>query len=40
MHKVRAVAGLGNPGEFFDALTQLGKFLNEATSIPDHHKFG
>ena len=39
MHKeVHAVAGLGNPGRFFDALTQLG-FSIERHPFPDHHKF-
>ena len=39
MHKeVHAVAGLGNPSRFFDALTQLG-FSIERHPFPDHHKF-
>ena len=39
MHnQVHAVAGLGNPGRFFDTLTRLG-FEVIRHSFPDHHKF-
>ena len=39
MHKqVHAVAGLGNPGRFFDTLTRLG-FDVIRHSFPDHHKY-
>jgi ATP-binding cassette, subfamily B, bacterial MsbA len=39
MHKqVHAVAGLGNPGRFFDTLTRLG-FDVIRHAFPDHHKF-
>ena len=39
MHKqVHAVAGLGNPGRFFDLLARLG-FEITRNSFPDHHNF-
>jgi subfamily B ATP-binding cassette protein MsbA len=39
MHKqVHAVAGLGNPGRFFDLLVRLG-FDISRNSFPDHHNF-
>ena len=39
MHKqVHAVAGLGNPGRFFDLLVRLG-FDITRNSFPDHHNF-
>ena len=39
MHKqVHAVAGLGNPGRFFDLLARLG-FDITRNSFPDHHNF-
>ena len=39
MHKqVHAVAGLGNPGRFFDLLARLG-FDISRNSFPDHHNF-
>ncbi|MBR50987.1 MAG: lipid ABC transporter permease [Gammaproteobacteria bacterium] len=39
MHKnVHAVAGLGNPGRFFDLLNRLG-FDIERHPYPDHHNF-
>ena len=39
MHKqVHAVAGLGNPGRFFDLLARLG-FAITRNSFPDHHNF-
>ena len=39
MHnQVHAVAGLGNPGRFFDTLTRLG-FDVIRHSFPDHHKY-
>ncbi len=39
MHKqVHAVAGLGNPGRFFDTLTRLG-FDVIRHPYPDHHKY-
>ena len=39
MHnQVHAVAGLGNPGRFFDTLTRLG-FDVIRHPFPDHHKF-
>jgi len=40
MHKqVHAVAGLGNPGRFFDLLARLG-FEIFKHPFPDHHNFG
>jgi subfamily B ATP-binding cassette protein MsbA len=40
MHKqVHAVAGLGNPGRFFDLLARLG-FEIFRHPFPDHHNFG
>ena len=39
MHKqVHAVAGLGNPGRFFDLLARLG-FEIIRHPFPDHHNF-
>jgi tetraacyldisaccharide 4'-kinase len=39
MHKeVHAVAGLGNPGRFFDTLSRLG-FNHIKHPFPDHHKY-
>ncbi|MDB4829074.1 lipid A export permease/ATP-binding protein MsbA [Gammaproteobacteria bacterium] len=39
MHKeVHAVAGLGNPGRFFDTLSRLGFDLTKHP-FPDHHKY-
>ena len=39
MHKeVHAVAGLGNPGRFFDTLNRLGFKINKHP-FPDHHKY-
>ena len=39
MHKqVHAIAGLGNPGRFFDLLARLG-FEITRNSFPDHHNF-
>ena len=39
MHKeVHAVAGLGNPGRFFDTLNRLG-FKTNKHPFPDHHKY-
>ena len=39
MHKqIHAVAGLGNPGRFFDLLDKLG-FDIIRHPFPDHHKF-
>ncbi len=35
---VRAVAGIGNPGRFFDTLRNLGATVTEAP-FPDHHSF-
>ncbi len=35
---VRAVAGIGNPGRFFDTLRGLGARVSEAP-FPDHHAF-
>ncbi|ERS12373.1 tetraacyldisaccharide 4'-kinase [Marinobacter sp. EN3] len=35
---VRAVAGIGNPGRFFDTLRTLGAHVNEVP-FPDHHHF-
>jgi len=35
---VRAVAGIGNPGRFFDTLRALGGEVSEAP-FPDHHRF-
>ena len=35
---VRAVAGIGNPGRFFDTLRGLGAHVNEVP-FPDHHHF-
>ncbi|KEF32160.1 Tetraacyldisaccharide 4'-kinase [Marinobacter nitratireducens] len=36
--KVKAVAGIGNPGRFFDTLRGLGAEVSEAP-FPDHHAF-
>ena len=36
--QLHAVAGLGNPGSFFDTLTRLG-FDVIRHSFPDHHKY-
>ena len=39
MHnQIHAVAGLGNPGRFFDTLSQLN-FNIERHPFPDHHQF-
>ena len=39
MHKqIHAVAGLGNPGRFFDLLEKLGFDINRHP-FPDHHNF-
>jgi tetraacyldisaccharide 4'-kinase len=35
---VLAVAGIGNPGRFFDTLRQLGATVTERP-LPDHHRF-
>ncbi|TGN41449.1 tetraacyldisaccharide 4'-kinase [Marinobacter confluentis] len=35
---VMAVAGIGNPGRFFDTLRSLGARLSER-ALPDHHRF-
>lgn len=35
---VRAVAGIGNPGRFFDTLRALGAEV-AGTAFPDHHRF-
>ncbi|MET4024556.1 tetraacyldisaccharide 4'-kinase [Marinobacter sp. MBR-99] len=35
---VRAVAGIGNPGRFFETLRNLGALVTEA-AFPDHHRF-
>lgn len=35
---VRAVAGIGNPGRFFDTLKRLGALVTEQP-FPDHHHF-
>ncbi len=35
---VRAVAGIGNPGRFFESLRALGAEVSEAP-YPDHHRF-
>ena len=36
--RIHAVAGLGNPGRFFDTLSQLN-FDIERHPFPDHHQF-
>jgi len=36
--RVRAVAGIGNPGRFFDTLKELGAKVT-AVPFPDHHHF-
>lgn len=36
--RVRAVAGIGNPGRFFDTLTALGARVRPF-ALPDHHRF-
>ena len=36
--RVTAVAGIGNPGRFFDLLRGFGLYLDERT-YPDHHAF-
>ncbi|WP_227515498.1 tetraacyldisaccharide 4'-kinase [Marinobacter salinus] len=36
--RVRAIAGIGNPGRFFDTLRNLGARVTEAP-FPDHHQF-
>ena len=39
MHnQIHAVAGLGNPGRFFDTLSQLNFYI-ERHPFPDHHQF-
>ena len=34
--KIAAIAAIGNPQKFFDALTRLGVHLNHSLSLPDH----
>lgn len=34
--KIAAIAAIGNPQKFFDALAQLGVHLNHSLSLPDH----
>ena len=34
--KVGALAAIGNPKKFFDAVTKLGIHIDEALSLPDH----
>lgn len=36
--RVRAVAGIGNPGRFFDTLRALGAHVRPR-ALPDHHRF-
>ncbi|OEY67224.1 tetraacyldisaccharide 4'-kinase [Marinobacter sp. X15-166B] len=36
--RVRAVAGIGNPGRFFDTLSALGARVR-GRALPDHHRF-
>ncbi|WP_166265902.1 tetraacyldisaccharide 4'-kinase [Marinobacter caseinilyticus] len=36
--RVKAVAGIGNPGRFFSTLTALGARVN-GQAFPDHHRF-
>jgi tetraacyldisaccharide 4'-kinase len=36
---VTAVAGMGNPGRFFDTLQRLGVKTNAEHAFPDHHDF-
>lgn len=37
--KVLAVAGIANPGRFFDALREAGHTVADTLAFPDHHRF-
>ena len=37
--RIVAVAGIGNPGRFFDHLRSLGLVLQNQVAFPDHHRF-